>query len=277
MLAQSYDVREAPRLYARMETAATRDPRLGLGFIAKAARMKSRSAHINTLLSGDLKETINAKLKAGGLTGSSGEFSLIMAALKRDNGIVAIDYDLFAMARDNLEEAVNLRSNDSRAQLYLGRVISITARDTNDRQEAEKHFLKAIQYDETRGAYPEPHLEHALHLIGENGDKVEIRKEVEAYVALYQREHAGALPGNMHILYDYLTLAGETNWYAAPAAVVSTKYVEAVRTSGGTGSPLNGTEVVAAATGGSGSVVQVSSPEPTEKKRPVVRKTGSSQ
>ena len=51
-----------------------------------------------------------------------------MAALKRDNGIIAIDYDLFAMARDNLEEAVNLRSNDPRAQLYLGKVISLTAR-----------------------------------------------------------------------------------------------------------------------------------------------------
>lgn len=245
MLDQGYDVREAPRLYARLQTAATRDPRIGLGFMAKESRMKARTAHIQTVLSGDLKPQLEAKLKAGGLTGSSGEFSLIMAALKRDNGIIAIDYDLFAMARDNLEEAVNLRSNDPRAQLYLGKVISLTARTPQDRQDAEDHFLKAIQYDGVRGAYPDPHLEHALHLIGENGDKGEIKNEIEAYVALYQREHTGSLPTNMAILYDYLTLVGDTNWYAAPAEVVSTRNVEAIRISSSGGSAaLTGPQVI---------------------------------
>ena len=102
--------------------------------------------------------------------------------------------------------------------------------------------MKAIQYDGTRGAYPDPHLEHALHLIGENGDKGEIKNEIEAYVALYQREHMGALPNNMAILYDYLTLVGDTNWYAAPAAVVSTKNVEAIRinSSGGSSGSTDG-------------------------------------
>jgi hypothetical protein len=170
-----------------------------------------------------------------------------MAALKRDNGIIAIDYDLFAMARDNLEEAVSLRSNDPRAQLYLGKIISLTARTPEDRQEAEDHFLKAIQYDGARGAYPDPHLEHALHLIGENGDKAEINNEIQAYVALYQREHMGSLPNNMSILYDYLTLVGDTNWYAAPAAVVSTKNVEAIHTSSGSSAQLTGPQVILAA------------------------------
>jgi hypothetical protein len=248
MLDQSYDVREAPRLYARLQTAASKDPRIGLGFMAKDTRMKARTAHITTVLSGDFKTQWEAKLKASGLTGSSGEFSLIMAALKRDNGIIAIDYDLFAMARDNLDDAVNLRSNDPRAQLYLGKIISLTARTPEDRQEAEAHFLKAIQYDGARGAYPDPHLEHALHLIGENGDKAEIKNEIEAYVALYQREHTGSLPNNMAILYDYLTLQGEPNWYAAPVDVVSTKNVEAIHinSSGGSG-PLTGAQVISSA------------------------------
>jgi hypothetical protein len=258
MLAQGYDVREAPRLYARLEAEAAHDPRIGLGFMAKSTRMKARTAHIQTVLSGDFKTQWEAKLKAGGLTGSSGEFSLIMAALKRDNGIIAIDYDLFAMARDNLEDAVNLRSNDPRAQLYLGKVISLTARTPEDRQQAEEHFMKAIQYDGARGAYPDPHLEHALHLIGENGDKNEIKNEIEAYVALYQREHMGSLPNNMAILYDYLTLVGDTNWYAAPAAVVSTRNVDAIRinSSGGGGGALTGPQVISSALGPS-----VASPE----------------
>jgi len=262
ILDQNYDVREAPKLYGRMETAAAHDPRIGLGFIAQASRMKARNAKIQELLSGTLKSAIEAKLKGAGLTGSSGQFNLIMATLKRDNGIIAIDYDLFAMARDNLEEAVSLRTDDARAQLYLGKVISLTARNDQDRQEAEQHFMKAIQYDESRGAYPDPHLEHALHMIGENGDKAEIRKELESYVALYQRQHAGSLPNNMPILYDYLTLVGETNWYAAPAAVISTKNVEPIRTSGsGSQAALTGTEVIAAATG----QVNVATPaQPTE-------------
>jgi tetratricopeptide (TPR) repeat protein len=224
------------------------------------------------LLSGTLKSTIQAKLKGAGLTGSSGEFNLIMAALKRDNGIIAIDYDLFAMARDNLDEAVNLRSNDARAQLYLGKVISLTARNDQDRQEAEQHFMKAIQYDETRGAYPDPHLEHALHLIGENGDKDEIRKELESYIALYQRQHAGSLPNNMPVLYDYLTLVGENNWYAAPAAVISTKNVEPIRTStSGSAAPLTGQEVVAAAIGSPAHSSTDAQPKQTAQNTPKTR------
>jgi len=282
MLDQGYDVREAPRLYARLQSAAAHDPRIGLGFMAKETRMKARTAHIQTVLSGDFKAQWEAKLKANGLTGSSGEFSLIMAALKRDNGIIAIDYDLFAMARDNLEEAVSLRSNDPRAQLYLGKVISLTARSPEDRQSAEDHFMKAIQYDGTRGAYPDPHLEHALHLIGENGDKGQIKNEIEAYVALYQREHMGSLPSNMAILYDYLTLEGDTNWYAAPAAVVSTKNVEAIHinSSGGSG-PLTGSQVISSAISASNATpaaqpVEVSQPAPATpaKTRPAAKKTG---
>jgi hypothetical protein len=249
ILAQSYDVREAPKLYARLETEVTRDPRLGLGFVADQARMKARSARVEELLTGSMKADIDAKLKAGGLVGSNGEFNLIMASLKRDNGIVAIDYDLFAMARDNLDEAVSLRSNDARAQLYLGKVISLTARNDKDRQEAQQHFLKSIQYDGKRGAYPDPHLEYALYLIGENGDKTEIRKELLSYIALYQRQHSGSLPTNMPILYDYLTLVGETNWYAAPVSIISTKNVEPIRAEAASaGVALSAPEILAIAT-----------------------------
>jgi len=211
----------------------TRDSRVGLGFVGRLSRVKERSAHALELLSGSFKPAIDAKLKAGGLTGSSPEFSLIMSALKRDNGIIALDYDLYDVARDNLEQAVSLRSNDARAQYYLGKVISVTARTPADRQQATAAFLKSIQYDEGRGAYPDPHLEHALSLIADknSANSDEIRKELQTYVALYQREHVGQLPNNMPILYDYFTLAGDATWYVPPAMVISTKNVEALRVS----------------------------------------------
>ena len=118
MLDQSYDAREAPRVFVHLETVTTRDPRVALGNAGNSVHLKARHIHLQELLSGDLKTQIEAKLKGTVLTGSSGDFSLIMAALKRDNGIIAFNYDLFAIARENLEEAVNLRSNDARAQLY---------------------------------------------------------------------------------------------------------------------------------------------------------------
>jgi hypothetical protein len=285
MLNQNYDAREAPRLFARIESLAARDPRVGLGFVAKQSRTKARTAHIQTVLSGDgMKLAIKAKLDSGGLTGSTGDFSLIMAALKRDNGIAAIDSDLFAMARDNLEEAVNLRSNDARAQLYLGKVISLTARDEKDRQEAEGHFLKSIEYDSARGAYAEPHLEHALHLLGEHGDKTEITKEIEAYVALYQRQNSGAVPNNISILYDYLTLSGDTNWYATPATVISTRNAEALRVNtSASPAALTGPQVILAATGSSttpgstgASALSASDTSSTPaKSKPAVKKVGA--
>src|SRR5579859_13786 len=115
MLDQNYDAREVPRLYARMNNLVTRDARVGLGFMGSADRVRERTNHVNSLLAGAMKASIETKMHAGsGLMGSSPEFSLLMASLKRDNGVAALDYDLFAMAKDNLQDAANLRSNDAR-------------------------------------------------------------------------------------------------------------------------------------------------------------------
>jgi tetratricopeptide (TPR) repeat protein len=233
MLEQNYDVREIPSVYARLDKMVTRDPRVSLGFLGKPTRVKERIANIHGLLGDSLKTSIDAKLKAGGLIGSTPDFPVLMSALKRDNGSIALDYDLFAMAKDNLEEAVNLRSNDARAQYYLGKTIALTARTEEDRRQASDHFLKAIQYDANRGAYPEPHLEHAIFLISQQNPagQQEIDKELQTYVVMYQREHAGQLPNNMHIIYDYLTLAGDNTWYVPPAAEVSTRYGDSLNVS----------------------------------------------
>src|SRR5437762_4738637 len=98
MLDQNYDAREIPKLYARLDGMTTKDARVGLGFIGKPVRVKARSAHVQSLLTGSYKSELETKLKAKGLIGSSAEFPLLMSALKRDNGIIALDYDLFAMS-----------------------------------------------------------------------------------------------------------------------------------------------------------------------------------
>jgi hypothetical protein len=279
MLNQNYDAREIPRLFVRMSGLTSRDSRVGLGFIARADRVKLRTSHMQELLAGTAKAQIDAKLKAGGLVASTPEFPLLMSALKRDNGIIALDYDLFAMARDNLEEAVNLRSNDARAHLYLGKVISTTARTPEDRQEGMNQFLKAIQYDEDRGAYPDPHLERAIDMIAQSNSaqQDDIRKELQLYVALYQRENKGTLPTNMPIIYDYMQLAGDNSWYVAPTSVVSTKYVEALRVaSGGSPGAASVKDVMTAAeTPSTAAPTQVDTPKPVVPSRPVKKNVSS--
>ena len=229
-LDRSYDVREVPKAYARLDNLVTKDERVGLGFMGSKKRVKERMAHIQGLLGGAMKTDLEVKAKTG-LTGSSANFSLLMAALKRDNGIVALDYDLFPMAKENLEDAISIRSNDPRAFYYLGKVSALTARTAQEKQIAASHYLRAIQYDAQRGSYPEPHLQYALNLIRENNpaQKDKILEELKTYVTLYQREHGGQVPSNMPIIYDYLLLAGETNWFVPPAINVSTKNVEAIQ------------------------------------------------
>ena len=235
MLERNYDVREVPRVYAHLQGMVTKDSRIGLGFIGKPARLKERLSHIQNLISDTHKAKIDAKVKALQLNLSSAEFPVLMAGLKCDNGIVALDYDLFSEARENLEEAVALRSRYPRAESYLGKVIALTSHTQEDQKLAMEHFTKAIQYDVDRGAYPEPHLQRALFLITQNNpaNQEEISKEMKNYVALYQREHRGSLPPHMAVLYDYFALQGDMSWYVAPTSEVSTRYAEPLNVNNG--------------------------------------------
>jgi predicted Zn-dependent protease len=251
MLEQNYDAREIPRMYARLDNLVARDSRVGLGFIGKPERTRERSAAITKLITTSYKASLEEKMKKG-LTSSGPEFQLLMSALKRDNGVIALDYDLYDEARADLDEAVKLRSNDPRAHYYLGQVMVATGRTQEEKQQAMQEFLQAVQCDAERGAYAEPHLEEALFQLSQNDPSLQdqARKELKTYVALYQRQHAGSLPPNMYIIYDYFLLTGDKNWYMPPAGVVSTKNVESLSVTQGATGVATATEVVSRATGG---------------------------
>jgi predicted Zn-dependent protease len=238
-LEQKYDIREAPKLLLAMGEAVTRDPRNGFSFHGSKDNIEPRRDYVQTLITYvppspappepkkgkkgknepvmETKEpdTLATRLhQSTSLTASSPNFSLLMAALKRDNGRLALDFDLFEMAKSNLEEAEAIRSSDPVTQYYLGKVYRLTARSSEDMQKAEHHFLQAIKYDMNRGYYAEPHLQLAISMIRENKPEMypEIQKELKTYVTLYQRNNGGALPENMQILYDYLSMTGEDSW-----------------------------------------------------------------
>lgn len=222
-LEKNYDVREAPKLLIAMEQTITRDPRAGFGFHGSKNNIADRKQHVQMVLDGTLKQELQAKAQ-GSLIGSSPNFSLLMAALKRDNGVLALDYDLFDIAKKNLEEAETIRSSDPTTQYYLGKVYRLTARTPEEKQKAQSHILQAIRYDAERSFYADPHLELALTMIRENDAKLypEIQKELKTYVQLYQRNNAGSLPENMNIIYDYLSMSGESSWMVPRVVNVAT-------------------------------------------------------
>jgi Zn-dependent protease with chaperone function len=190
-----------------------------------AARAAAADRAINTQLSADIQR----KLDAGELIGSSAEFEAVMAALKRDNGIRAFYYDMFQMARDNLEESLLIRSNDPFTHFYYGKVLKLTARNAAEKSRALAEFVRAIDLDKRR-VLPEARLHRALALIEnkEPSQMPEIVSTLKEYVTLYQREHGGQLPPNLDAIYDYMQEAGETTWSATLVTNISTKNIEPI-------------------------------------------------
>lgn len=185
-----------------------------------------------TLGSGQMSAELKAKLDAGELIGSTAEFEAVMAELKRDNGMRAFYYDMFQMARDNLEESLMIRSNDPFTHFYYGKVLKLTARNSGEKLRALAEFVKAIELDKRR-VLPEARLHRALALIEnkESSQMPEIVATLKEYVNLYQREHGGGLPPNMDVIYDYMQEAGEMTWSAPPVMNISTKNIEPVNVS----------------------------------------------
>jgi predicted Zn-dependent protease len=213
-LQNNFDVREAPKIFVALEGTIHHDDRVGRGFhYGLPNSLAERRQHVQTLLTGVLKADLEQRAKAG-LQTASPNFALLMSQVKRDNGELALEYDLFDEARQNLESAISLRSDDPKAHLYLGLAYKLTARTSADEEKAMDHFMQAIRLDAGRSAYARPHLEHALTLLKKNDPAVlpEAQREIKNYIELYKVDYGGGVPPNMSILYDYLSLTGDDQW-----------------------------------------------------------------
>jgi Zn-dependent protease with chaperone function len=192
----------------------------------------ARASAADRALKGQLSAELKAKLDAGELIGSTAEFEAVMAELKRDNGIRAFYYDMFQMARDNLEESLLIRSNDPFTHFYYGKVLKLTARSASEKSRSLAEFVRAIELDK-RHVLPEARLHRALALIEnkESSQMPEIVSALKEYVGLYQRVNGGALPPNMDVIYDYMQEAGEMNWSVPKVTNISTRDVDPVNVS----------------------------------------------
>lgn len=188
----------------------------------------AREQAAQTAITGEHAARIKELLESGDLIGSSAEFQSVMASIRRDNGIRAFHYDMFQMARENLEESIRLRSSDPYARYYYGKVLKLTARNLGEKARALNEFALAIQYDK-RKVLAEPYLYRALAMIDNRESQTrEIIENLKEYVLLYQRQNSGALPSNIDLIYDYMQDAGEMSWTAIPAMNVSTKNIDPI-------------------------------------------------
>jgi hypothetical protein len=212
---------------------AGKEPDRGKALSAERAAAGQAVAS-QALASGPMAAAIKAKIEAGELIGSSAEFATVMAELKRDNGLRALYYDMFQMARDNLEESLAIRSNDPFTHFYYGKVLKLTARTPVEKQRALSSFVKAIELDKRR-VIAEPHLYRALALIEtrDTAQSREIVSSLQDYVSVYQRQNSGRLPANMDVIYDYMQEVGEIDWAARPALNISTKNIDPIGIQGG--------------------------------------------
>lgn len=217
-LDNQYDAIEIPKIYVAMDEVARLDERVQLGFLGHRPRIRERKEHIDTVLQqGAIKDRYQELLKVGKLTGNSPDYGLVMAGLKRDNGIEAYKFDMFQMARRNLQQAVSLRSDDVRATFYYGRVLRMVGRSKEEVDQAEQLLKTAVSLDQPRQNMPEVQLQKAL-LLMDKRDPASVQA-LKDYILEYQRKKVedsilgGSVPANLDTLYDLMRIYGkEMRW-----------------------------------------------------------------
>jgi predicted Zn-dependent protease len=218
-LGKSFDIQEVPRLYTTMAEVARVDNRAQLGFLGSRKRIRERNDYAQSVISGALQAQYQEGLNTNKLKGSSPEFNLIMSELKRDNGIEAFYYDMFQMARKNLQQSVMMRSDDPLAAYYYARVMKQVGRTKEDLDLAQQSLLKAISLD-TRQEIPEIQLHRALMLMDskDSNSNAEAIASLKNYITAYERKRAtmqanqSYVPPNLDVLYGYMRLLGDKTW-----------------------------------------------------------------
>ena len=221
IMGRSFDIREVPRLYTTMAQVAQRDNRTQLGFLGARSRIRERTEYAQKLIDGALKAQYQEALQANRIKGIGPEFNLIVAELKRDNGIEAFYNDMFQLAKMNLQQSVMLRSDDPLATYYYGRVLKQVGRTKEELDLANQLLLKSISLD-LRHEIPDVQLHRALMLMDSKdpGNQVEAVAAFKSYITDYGRKRATNIsseelvPPNLDVIYGYMRLLGEKTWTA---------------------------------------------------------------
>lgn len=224
-LNNGFDAREARNLMAKIGVIVQRSGAAADMAFGNAKDLQPRSAKVSSLLAGFYRPLVDRVLGGEGFRMSSPRYSQLMSELKRDNGLLALERDLFAIARSNLEEAASVRTDDPLTMYGLGMLYRAIGRTDEDQAKATSYLKSAMEFDEVRHRFPQAYLEYAVELLSREDPRYypEIQKALKNYVALYQRQTGGALPREMRFVYDYLDLTGDRSWIAYAVGNISSQ------------------------------------------------------
>jgi hypothetical protein len=186
---------------------------------AQVWRASPDAAPAGTALAGPLR------LAVSGLTFVAAIFvsglpmaRLMMAELKRDNGIMAYYHDMFELARANLRDATAIRDNDAAAHYFYAKVLKLVGHTAEEEKLARDEFYKAAKAD-THSENFGSHLHLALMMARERSpDNNMIARELDEYVTNYARANISErmmqaiFPPNLETIYQYMTLYGNPGW-----------------------------------------------------------------
>ncbi len=224
VLRHGFDAREAPVLMAKVGDIVRRSGAAVELAFGNARDLPERSANIKRDLAGFYQPVVARILGGEGFRMSSPRFSQLMSELKRDNGLLALERDLFTIARINLEEAASVRTDDPLTMFGLGMLYRTVGRTDEDSARAASYFKSAMEFDDVRHRFPEVYLQYAVELLSREDPQryPEIQKALRSYVVLYQRNSGVILPREMRFIYDYLDLTGDRDWIAYRVNNIST-------------------------------------------------------
>jgi hypothetical protein len=235
LLNANLDVQQIPRVYAALKDAGDRDDRVTLGFLGRSNRVRERAKKVDEMLT---LEKGKAEFSKRTWVGSDPDFDILMAEVKRDNGILAFEYDMLEVARDNLEKAVAIKKNDPTALYFYARILKETAKTDAERATADSYFRLAAEND-----YRNLNYGAALHravamltpdaTVAEKQQAVSLLKQyVENYYLVTMRDRQNEFyPPHLETIYDYMSRLGEFQYVldekrTAELRAVAQKFVD---------------------------------------------------
>jgi len=213
VLKANLDVQEIPRVYQALKDAGDRDERVTLGFLGRSNRVRERATKIAGLIA---LEQHKADFAQRVFEASDPDFDILMAEVKRDNGVLAFEYDMLDMAKDNLSKAAAIKKNDPTTLYFYARILMETARTPEQRDEANRFFRLAAENDSRNLNYGSQ-LHRAVALLKPDATTAEKQEAVgllktyleDYYLSSVQDSERASYPPHLETIYDFLSRLGE--------------------------------------------------------------------
>jgi len=219
VLEANQNVDEIPKVYQALKDAGDRDDRVTLGFLGRSNRVRERSKRIQEMIDIEKKKADFAS-KHPAVMSSDPEFDILLAEVKRDNGILAYEYDMLDTARENLGKAVAVKTNDPTALYFYAKILQETAKTEADRGRALQYFRLAADNDHRHENYG-ANLHKAVALLKPDATSAEkqiavslLKKYLAEYYlsSLQASESSSHFPPHLETIYDFMSRLGEYNY-----------------------------------------------------------------